>query len=136
MFRNIKRFVITNLRARKRKSDLENLSYRFIFWFLIKRNSIPVNESMIHVIRKMMKVSISFRVLSFFDIILFTIYYLSYHLANLFRIFSRQFPQMSHDLELQTSWTISNLLRTLLWENFEKIRCICTTRNNWIKILS
>lgn len=117
MFRNIKRFVITNLRARKRKSDLENLSYRFIFWFLIKRNSIPVNESMIHVIRKMMKVSISFRVLSFFDIILFTIYYLSYHLANLFRIFSRQFPQMSHDLELQTSWTISNLLRTLLWEN-------------------
>lgn len=69
---------------------------------------------MIHVIRKMMKVSISFRVLSFFDIILFTIYYLSYHLANLFRIFSRQFPQMSHDLELQTSWTISNLLRTLL----------------------
>lgn len=117
MFRNIKRFVIINLRARKRKSDLENLSYRFIFWFLIKRNSIPVNESMIHVIRKMMKVSISFRVLSFFDIILFTIYYLSYHLANLFRIFSRQFPQMSHDLELQTSWTISNLLRTLLWEN-------------------
>lgn len=69
---------------------------------------------MIHVIRKMMKVSISFRVLSFFDIILFTIYYLSYHLANLFRIFNRQFPQMSHDLELQTSWTISNLLRTLL----------------------
>lgn len=31
MFRNIKRFVITNLRAKKRKSDLENLSYRFIF---------------------------------------------------------------------------------------------------------
>lgn len=133
MFRNIKRFVITNLRARKRKSDLENLSYRFIFWFLIKRNSIPVNESMIHVIRKMMKVSISFRVLSFFDIILFTIYYLSYHLANLFRIFSRQFPQMSHDLELQTSWTISNLLRTLLWENQ---MYMFDDPNNWIKILS
>lgn len=133
MFRNIKRFVITNLRAKKRKSDLENLSYRFIFWFLIKRNSIPVNESMIHVIRKMMKVSISFRVLSFFDIILFTIYYLSYHLANLFRIFSRQFPQMSHDLELQTSWTISNLLRTLLWENQ---MYMFDDPNNWIKILS
>lgn len=80
---------------------------------------------MIHVIRKMIKVSISFRVLSFFDIIFFFYffyYYLSYHLTNLFRIFSRQFPQMSHDLELQTSWTISNLLRTLLCENQIYIR--------------
>lgn len=84
---------------------------------------------MIHVIRKMIKVSINFRVFIILRYyILFTIYYLSYHSANLFRIFSRQFPQMSHDLELQTSWTISNLLQNT------SLRKSLVYRNNWIKI--